>query len=47
MSCRYVGEGHSSRRECQCKGPEAGLCPVCSGNSQKASVAGESEGRVE
>lgn len=40
-------ETRLSHRYGQCKGPVAGLCLLCSGNCQKASVAGENEGKEE
>lgn len=35
----YLGEEHSMRTNSMCKGPEAGSCFVCLGNSKEVSVA--------
>lgn len=39
----YLGKGVPDRRNCQCKGPESGLCLLC----LETIVAGQREGRDE
>lgn len=39
------GESSPGRGSSQCKGPEAGVCLICSENSQEACVAGAEQAR--
>ena len=38
--CGYVGQAHFGGRESTCRGPEAGACLSCSGNTKEANMAG-------